>query len=329
MPSSSRSGSTSQPNGKASLHPRNRHQGRYDFAELIRAHPPLAAFLIENPYGKPSIDFADPQAVRVFNRALLEKDYRIRGWDIPSGYLCPPVPGRADYLHQLADLLAASHDGLLPRGNGLTALDIGTGANCIYPLLGLREYGWRFIGADIDAVALDNARAILAANPDLAGQIELRRQDDPRRLFHGIIGGGERIDLTLCNPPFHANAEEALSGSRRKWKNLGRLAPERSLPTLNFGGQSNELHCEGGEAAFLARMAQESADFAQQVFWFSSLVSKAGNVAPLQERLRALGVTDLRVLEMAQGQKRSRLLAWTFLDKKQRRAWRKARWPAP
>ncbi len=315
--------------GKGVLHPRNRHQGRYDFAELIRAHPPLARFLITNPYGKPSIDFADPQAVRVFNRALLEKDYGIRGWDIPDGYLCPPVPGRADYLHQLADLLAASHDGLLPRGPGLRALDIGVGANCIYPLLGHQEYGWRFVGADIDPRALDNARAILAANPALASAIELRRQDDARHIFHGLIGAGECFDLTLCNPPFHASAAEAISGSQRKWKNLGRLDPKRALPTLNFGGQANELHCEGGEAAFLARMADESADFAQQVFWFSSLVSKAANLAPLEARLRALGVSDLRVLGMSQGQKQSRLLAWTFLDKKQRRAWRKARWPQP
>ncbi|PTU75313.1 23S rRNA (adenine(1618)-N(6))-methyltransferase RlmF [Pseudomonas mangrovi] len=315
------------PAGKGQLHPRNRHQGRYDFAELIRAHPPLGQFLITNPYGKPSIDFADPLAVRVFNRALLEKDYGVRGWDIPDGYLCPPVPGRADYIHQLADLLAGSHDGLIPRGPGLCALDVGVGANCIYPLLGQHEYGWRFVGADIDPAALTNAAAILAANPTLGAQIELRQQADPQQIFHGLIGADERFDLTLCNPPFHASAAEAISGSQRKWKNLGRLDPKRALPTLNFGGQSNELHCEGGETAFLARMAQQSRDYAEQVFWFSSLVSKAANVAPLEARLRELGVSDLRVLGMSQGQKQSRLLAWTFLDKKQRRAWRKARWP--
>lgn len=316
-----------KPSSGTSLHPRNRHPGRYDFAALIRAHAPLARFVITNPYGKPSIDFANPEAVRVFNRALLEKDYGIRGWDIPADYLCPPVPGRADYLHHLADLLASSHDGVIPQGPELTALDIGCGANCIYPLIGRREYGWSFIGADIDGRALDNATAILAANPELAAGIELRRQANPQDIFHGLIGAEERIDLTLCNPPFHASADEALAGSRRKWKNLGKLAPERQLPVLNFGGRANELHCPGGEAAFLARMAEQSRDFAEQVFWFSSLVSKAANVEPLEARLRELGVTDLRVIAMGQGNKRSRLVAWTFLDKKQRRAWRRARWP--
>ena len=138
----------------------------------------------------------------------------------------------------------------------------------------------------------------------------------------------ERFDFTLCNPPFHASLDEARSGSTRKWKNLGKQDPSRTLPVLNFGGQSNELHCEGGEAAFIARMAEESAAFGQQVFWFSTLVSKVGNVTPLQERLKALGASDIRVVHMAQGQKQSRFVAWTYLQKNQRRAWRKERWPA-
>ena len=89
------------------LHPRNRHSGRYDFPKLIAACPELGEYVILNPYGKQSIDFANPDAVRVFNRALLRQFYGIQHWDIPAGYLCPPVPGRADYLHGLADLLAA------------------------------------------------------------------------------------------------------------------------------------------------------------------------------------------------------------------------------
>lgn len=115
------------------LHPRNRHLGRYDFPRLIAGSPELERFVILNPYGRQSIDFADPAAVKAFNRALLQQFYDVREWDIPDGYLCPPIPGRADYLHYLADLLGASHDGLIPRGPSLRALDVGTGANCIYP----------------------------------------------------------------------------------------------------------------------------------------------------------------------------------------------------
>jgi hypothetical protein len=112
------------PSSPALLHPRNRHQGRYDFPRLIEASPELAEFVILNPYGKQSIDFANPEAVRVFNRALLRQLYGLQHWDIPPGYLCPPIPGRADYVHGLADLLASDNSGEIPRGAAIRALDI-------------------------------------------------------------------------------------------------------------------------------------------------------------------------------------------------------------
>ncbi|WP_252275619.1 23S rRNA (adenine(1618)-N(6))-methyltransferase RlmF [Pseudomonas subflava] len=305
---------------KGQLHPRNRHQGRYDFPKLIEASPELGRFVILNPYGKQSIDFADPEAVKVFNRALMRQLYGIRHWDIPPGYLCPPVPGRADYLHGLADLLAESGDGVIPRGKAVRVLDVGTGANCIYPLLGHLDYGWRFLGSDIDPVALASAKAIVQAN-GLQDAIELRHQADPGHIFQGLLEAGERFALTLCNPPFHASAAEAASGSTRKWKNLGKLDPKRKLPALNFGGQSNELWCEGGEAAFLRRMARESATVADQVLWFSSLVSKAANLPALETALKQAGALEVRRVDMAQGNKQSRFVAWTFLEVAARRAW--------
>lgn len=309
---------------KGALHPRNRHKGRYDFPALIAGCPELARFVILNPYGKQSIDFADPAAVRVFNRALLKQFYGIAHWDIPPGYLCPPIPGRADYLHGLADLLAEDNGGEIPRGGRIHALDIGTGANCIYPLIGVCEYGWHFTGSDIDSVALASARTIVTAN-HLARNIDLRQQANRLQVFRGLVQADERFDVTLCNPPFHASEAEASSGSQRKWRNLGKLDPRRTLPKLNFGGQAAELWCEGGEAAFLARMASESADVAQQVCWFTTLVSKAGNVQPLHARLSKLGAAKVRTLDMSQGQKRSRFVAWTYLDDAQRAQWLAAR----
>ena len=312
---------------KSALHPRNRHTGRYDFPALIAGSPELAQFVILNPYGKQSIDFANPDAVRVFNRALLKQFYGIAHWDIPSGYLCPPIPGRADYLHGLADLLASQNNGVIPRGAAIQALDIGTGANCIYPLIGQREYGWRFSGTDIDSVALASARTIVSANK-LNKAISLRQQSDLQRIFAGVLQPDERFDVTLCNPPFHASEAEASSGSQRKWRNLGKLDSKRKLPVLNFGGQARELWCEGGELAFIRRLATESADVAQQVCWFSTLVSKGGNVAPLQALLNKLGARQIQLHEMAQGQKRSRFVAWSFLDEGEREAWRMTRWGA-
>jgi len=304
----------------ALLHPRNRHQGRYDFAALIAVEPRLQAFLIRNPYGKHSIDFANPTAVRVFNAALLRQLYGIKHWQIPEGYLCPPVPGRADYIHSLADLIAQDAGGKLPRGAGFTMHDVGTGANCIYPLLGHHDYGWRFIASDIDSQALACATQTLKSNA-LEDVIELRLQQDKTAYFKGVLHPGERLLGTLCNPPFHASAMEARSGSARKWRNLGKQAPERKLPELNFGGKSNELWCKGGELTFVRNMIKESKGYAQQVLWFTSLVSKSAHIHLLQRTLQQVGAVEIQVVKMAQGQKQSRFLAWTFHTPEQRKRW--------
>ena len=305
-------------------HPRNRHQGRYDFARLTAQCPELSAFVIATPAGDASIDFSNPDAVRALNRALLKTDYDIAHWDIPNGYLVPPIPGRADYVHGLADLLAETSDGVIPRGPGIRVLDIGVGANCIYPLLGYSEYGWRFVGSEVDPVALEVANAIVDANA-LDRAIELRRQPARGSILAGLLRDDDRFDLSLCNPPFHASAEDAARGSQRKWRNLGKPVSARAATALNFGGQATELWCTGGEASFVRRMIRESADVQAQVLWFSSLVSKAENLAGVRRQLKNVGAQEVREVAMAQGNKQSRFVAWTFLGQAQREAWRKAR----
>lgn len=299
------------PGRSALLHPRNRHQGSYDFPALMRTSPALKPFVAPTPRGNLSIDFTDPQAVRALNRALLALHHGVRDWDIPADFLCPPIPGRADYLHHLADLLAEGNGGRIPRDTTTRLLDVGTGANGVYPLIGFKEYGWHFVGSDIAPAALDAFERTLAANPDCAAAIELRRQPDPQAIFAGILQPGERYAATLCNPPFHASPDDAVRGSKRKWKNLGKTTGKQ-VPLLNFGGQAAERWCPGGEAAFIERMIRESRTFAAQVGWFTCLVSKASNLPPLQAALRREQASEIRVVAMAQGQKQSRFLAWRF-----------------
>lgn len=307
--------------GTPGLHPRNRHQGRYDLPALCRANPALRRHLVRTPTGGQSIAFADPEAVRELNRALLRHHYGIAYWDIPEGSLCPPVPGRVDYLHGLADLLAADAGGQPPRGPGVRVLDVGVGASVIYPLLGQAEYGWSFVGSDIAPASLRAAAANVAGN-GLGHLVSLRRQADRARVFQGVITAGERFALSLCNPPFHASAAEAARGSQRKVRNLGTgPAGGRGKAPLNFGGQSNELWCAGGEAGFLRRMIDESAGFAGQVLWFSSLVACAGHLPALHRALQRAGAREVREVPMAQGSKRSRFLAWTFQPPAVRAAW--------
>jgi 23S rRNA (adenine1618-N6)-methyltransferase len=309
---------------KSGLHPRNRHRTRYDFHQLVKTHQALAPFVTMNQYNDESIDFADPAAVKTLNAALLKQYYGIVAWDIPPNYLCPPIPGRADYIHHIADLLRSCNRSVIPRGQSIRVLDIGVGANCIYPIIGTREYGWQFVGTDTDPAAIRSSKHIVKSNPVLAGAIECRLQPNTTDIFTGIIKSGEVFDVTVCNPPFHASAAEAREGTKRKWKNLGHK--RNAAPVLNFGGQNAELWCKGGEAAFVRTMIQQSARMTTACFWFSTLISKSSHLSAVHHALKAVHASDVRTIGMAQGQKVSRIVAWTFLTKEEQAAWRTTRW---
>lgn len=314
----------------AKLHPRNLHQGRYDLSALRLTCPELNAFLRPNPKGDQTIDFSDEKAVLCLNKALLAHYYHIHHWQIPEGYLCPPIPGRADYVHYLADLLAESNGvgNTYPTGKKVRVLDIGSGANCIYPIVGSQSYGWQFVGSDIDALAIKVASVIVQSNNCLSKQVKLLHQKDSESVFQGVIKPTDRFDLSMCNPPFHASMQEAQAANQRKRENLGKgKTQQHSHPAkLNFGGQQSELWCPGGELAFLERMAKESVGFAGQVCWFTSLVSKKDNIKPLTQIINRLGAQQCKVINMSQGQKISRLIAWSFLTREQQQEWAAEYW---
>jgi len=311
---------------KTMLHPRNRHRERYDFKLLIDSCPELGPFVKVNAYNDESIDFFNPEAVLMLNRALLKHYYGINNWNIPPDYLCPAIPGRADYIHYIADVLGSVNEGNIPAGNHIRCLDIGVGANCVYPFIGNKEYGWSFVGSDTDLVCIQAAGKIIEANPLLIGQIELRLQQNKTDIFRGIIQKDECFDVTICNPPFHASAAEARAGTLRKLSNLNKKQATR--PLLNFGGQSNELWCVGGEERFISDMIRESRLFAESCFWFSSLISKETTLGTAYKELIKAKAFDVRTIPMGQGNKISRIIAWTFLDAHQQEKWVVERWNA-
>jgi 23S rRNA (adenine1618-N6)-methyltransferase len=289
------------------VHPRNRFRAGYDFPRLIGRSPALAAFVKTAPHGRPSIDFADPRAVLALNEALLADAYGLT-WNLPRGALCPPVPGRSDYIHYLADLLSNGDEPSIPRGRSVRILDIGSGANAIYPMVGASEYGWSFVATEIDQTAMRWARQIVRMNRSIAPLIEHRHQPDPRSCFANVTRPGERFAASMCNPPFHASAREAADNSARKRRNLKLL----NVEPLNFGGAENELWCPGGEVGFIERMIDESAARPNLCVWFTTLVSRSENLPRLKKSLKRADPAIVKTIDMAQGQKKSRILAWTF-----------------
>jgi 23S rRNA (adenine1618-N6)-methyltransferase len=299
---------------KHNLHPRNLHNSPYNFEQLMVLCPALKEYVFVNKYNTQTIDFTNAVGVKLLNKALLKQFYGIDYWDIPAQYLCPPIPGRADYIHTIADILAASNGGTIPTGNSIKVLDIGVGANCIYPLLGHNIYNWSFVGTDIDASAVTIANEISMQN-NLQHAITCRHQAYPSSIVNGIIPTTETFAITMCNPPFHASEAEAQEGSQRKWKNLGHSQAHK--PNLNFGGHTTELWCKGGEVGFIKRMIDESKQRPTMSVWFTSLVSKNTNLPAIYYALDQANVTDIKTIDMGQGNKISRVVAWTFLTKEQ------------
>ena len=312
------------PKEKTRLHPRNKHRDRYDFRQLVEICPELTAFVKLNIYGDESVDFFDPEAVKVLNKALLHHYYGVVNWDIPPGYLSPPIPGRADYIHYMADVLCSKNYGKVPAGDYIKCLDIGVGANCVYPLIGTHEYGWRFIGSDTDPVAIESASRVIENNPPLRDKIELRLQKQPNDIFFGILQDDEMIDLTICNPPFYATLADAKNATLKKLTSL--TAEKVAKPVQNFGGQDHEIWCKGGEEKFVRDMVRQSKFFAASCFWFSSLVSKQSHLKGVYEALHQADAADVKTIAMGQGNKSSRIVVWTFLRPEQQKQWIEERW---
>ncbi|WP_299890885.1 23S rRNA (adenine(1618)-N(6))-methyltransferase RlmF [uncultured Lacinutrix sp.] len=296
------------------MHKNNKHKKGYDFEKLIEVTSKLEPFVSTNQYGNKTIDFANPKAVKLLNTALLKLYYNISFWEFPDDNLCPPIPGRVDYIHHINDLLKTSN-----INNNINVLDIGTGANCIYPLLGYAEYNWNFLATDCNKKSIAFAKAIINQNK-LESSIKLNFQQDKSHIFEGVLNGTNRFAVTMCNPPFYKNEAEALAVTTSKLKGLGKL---KDSPIRNFGGEAHELWYNGGEKAFLHTYLYESSLHKDSCFWYTTLVSNKDNVKSMYKSLTKLGATTVNTIAMDQGNKKSRVVAWTFLNKKEQTKWTK------
>ena len=279
------------------MHSNNPFVEDYNFDKLIQNDTGLEPFVFVNEYGNKTIKFSDKHAVKALNTALLKFHYNIL-WDIPEDNLCPPIPGRLDYLLHIADLM--------PKKD-IRLLDIGTGANLIYPILGTCHFNWQCTGSEVDFNSLENAQRIINQN-NVLRNTELRHQKNKNAIFEEIVKSDDVFDVVVCNPPFFKNFLDAQQKNRRKVNNL-RL---QEKDNKNFGGRSNELWFKGGEEAFVKKMASESIQFKNQIHWFTSLISKKENVRSIARAVNKTLATQVKVVDMGQGNKKSRFIAWTF-----------------
>lgn len=297
------------------FHKNNVHNEKYNFKLLAQSLPSLSKHIVINRYGDQSIDFSNNESVLELNKAILKFFYKVDNWSIPKGHLCPPIPGRVDYIHYINDILEEEQ-----IEGKITALDIGVGTGCIYPLVGVALFDWNFIATDISNIAIENSRKIINANESFVKKIECRLQKDSTLIFKGVIDREEKITITMCNPPFHKSLSEAKTVSNRKIRNLNRnkikkghtLEKEKITTSSNFGGKDSELWCPGGELQFIGQIINESIDYKKNIKWFTTLVSQKENLPKLRSLLSKQKPEQIKVIPMSHGQKKAHILAWKY-----------------
>lgn len=288
---------------KSKLHPNNKHRGIYDFKALAKINPDLEDFVRRNQFGNLSIDFADAQAVYELNKALLKAVYNIQYWELPEEYLCPAIPARAEYIHQIAEYIK-------PKTEDIRCLDIGTGASLIYPIIGVQEYKWEFVGVDIDEQAIASAQQIIDNNNALKDKVMLRLQNNENSFFNGIISEGEKFDISICNPPFFTSQKDYETANLRKISNLTK---ESTIDAKsNFRGKGTELWCLGGEKRFIKSMVKESKEYAKSIRLFSTLISNNEHIKPILKSLEKAKAKQIKIIPIELGNKKSRILVWGF-----------------
>ncbi|XP_056329744.1 RNA N6-adenosine-methyltransferase mettl16 [Danio aesculapii] len=281
-----------------SMHPRNRYKDKPpDFVYLASKYPEFQKHVQTTLTGRVTLNFKDPEAVRALTCTLLKEDFGLT-IEIPLERLIPTVPLRLNYIHWVEDLIGG-------QGNPQRGIDIGTGASCIYPLLGATMNGWFFLATEVDDICFNYAKKNVEQN-HLAELIKVVKVPQKTLLMDALKEESIVYDFCMCNPPFFANQLEAKGVNSRN----SRRPPPSSI---NTGGVT-EIMAEGGELEFVKRIIHDSLQLKKRLRWYSCMLGKKCSLAPLKDELRKQGVAKVTHTEFCQGRTMRWALAWSFYD---------------
>ncbi|XP_062887904.1 RNA N6-adenosine-methyltransferase mettl16 [Mobula hypostoma] len=285
-----------------SMHPRNRYKDKPpDFSYLASKYKEFQQHVHTSLTGKVSLNFKDPEAVRALTCTLLKEDFGLT-IDIPLERLIPTVPLRLNYIHWVEDLIGSD----ISKSELIRGIDIGTGASCIYPLLGATMNGWFFLATEVDDMCFDYAMKNVEQN-NLSDLIKVVKVPQKTLLMDALKEESEIVyDFCMCNPPFFANQMEA--------KGVNSRNPSRPPPSSVNTGGITEIMAEGGELEFVKRIIHDSLQLKKRLRWYSCMLGKKCSLVPLKEELRQQGVPKVTHTEFCQGRTMRWALAWSFYD---------------
>ncbi|KAL0484163.1 Mettl16 [Acrasis kona] len=270
------------------MHRNNKyHDKAPDFNELSTKYPSLLEFLVEGR----SYDWKNPIAMVELTKILLLEDYGIK-WDLPTTHLCPPVTNRANYILWMNDLLEMQSQ----KNQEIIGIDVGTGASCIYPLLGSKMFNWNFVGTDIDENSITHAKKLVDMNEDLNSKISLIHVQDCSNILINVIDINKKYDFVVCNPPFFSSEEES----------------EKRNPKTSRQATNSELQTTGGEVSFVCRMIDDSVSIGTNITWYSTMLGKKSSIKPIKQYLSSCNISLIYTTEFVQGKTQRWGLAWNM-----------------
>ena len=268
------------------MHPRNPYKTPPNFKELAIQFPRFRRVIHQDLAGKIHLDFNNQEAVRTLTEILFLKDFQL-DVTIPENCLVPTLPSRLNYLLWIEDLLS-----LLTDDGEVVGIDIGAGASAVYPLLGAKHCGWRFVATESDSINYKAASENITKN-HLDNKISINKTEDDE-IFENLFANNDQVyTFCMCNPPFYTVNKQFEDGGV---------------------GTESEMKTSGGEVEFVKKMISESVENPDKVKIFTVLLGHKSSLSPLKQCLSSAQVTSLVTTEFCQGKTMRWGLAWTFIS---------------
>ena len=270
-----------------------------DFSLLIKKFPELTKYtLLKNEDGEYSFNWSDNKLSLLITKCILDFYFKIKYYSIPNNFLIPPVPSRLNYINLIKTLLISFNILTSKEENEIIGIDIGTGANLIYPLLGYSLYKWKFICSEINNEAFENSIKIIKENK-LEEYIKLIKQKYKNYIFVGIINREKKYTFSICNPPYYDYEDEIKKEDKNK----------------NCEYNFDEIYYKNGEVGFFNKYFQESLCYSKNIFLFTYLIGKKSNAEKIYDQIsedKNIRYCDMKKIKT--GNNIRYIIFWTFFN---------------
>ena len=271
-----------------------------DFLTLIKEFPELKKYILkqnEDNEEEFQFDWSNNELSLLMDKSILNYYFNIKYYDIPKGFLIPPIPSRINYINLINSIITKLIKDINIKN--IIGIDIGTGANIIYPILGYSIYKWKFICTEINKEAYNNAKLILQKN-NLENNINIIKQNNKDNIFISILNRENKYLFSMCNPPYY------------NYENEIKLEDKKRDNEYNF----DEIYYKNGEYGFFQRYFEESICYKNNVFLYTILIGKKINAENIYDKLSSYSdiIKIYNMQKILTGNNVRYIIYWSFFN---------------